>query len=71
MEEKVKYKIVLEPQEEGGYTVYVPALPGCVSQGQTVEETMDNVKEAITVYLESCKQRGIDLPQVEEREVAV
>jgi predicted RNase H-like HicB family nuclease len=71
MEAKVKYKIVLEPQEEGGYTVYVPALPGCVSQGGTVEEAMDNVKEAITVYLESLRERGIDLPQVEEREVAV
>jgi predicted RNase H-like HicB family nuclease len=71
MEAKVKYKIVLEPQEEGGYTVYVPALPGCVSQGETVEEAMDNVKEAITVYLESFKARGIDLPEVEEREVAV
>jgi len=67
----MKYKIVLEPQEEGGYTVYVPALPGCISQGETVEEAMDNVKEAITVYLESLKERGIDLPQVEEREVAV
>jgi len=67
----MKYKIVLEPQEEGGYTVYVPALPGCVSQGETVEEAMDNVKEAIIVYLESLKERGINLPQVEEREVAV
>jgi len=71
MEVEMKYKIVLEPQEEGGYTVYVPALPGCVSQGETVEEAMDNVKEAIIVYLESLKERGINLPQVEEREVAV
>lgn len=67
----MKYKIVLEPQQEGGYTVYVPALPGCVSQGETVEEATDNVREAITVYLESLKERGIELPQVEEREVAV
>ena len=67
----MKYRIVLEPQEEGGYTVYVPALPGCISQGETVEEAMDNVKEAIIVYLESFKARGINLPKVEEREVAV
>ena len=68
---KMKYKIVLELQEEGGYTVYVPALPGCISQGETVEEAMDNIKEAITVYLENLKERGMALPQVEEREVAV
>jgi len=67
----MKYNIVLEPQEEGGYTVYVPALPGCVSQGETVEEAMDNIKDAIIVYLESLRERGVNLPQVEEREVAV
>jgi len=67
----MKYKIVLEPQEEGGYTVYAPALPGCVSQGETAEEAMDNVREAIIVYLESLNERGINLPQIEEREVAV
>jgi predicted RNase H-like HicB family nuclease len=71
MDVKRKYRIVLEPQQEGGYTVYVPALPGCVSQGETVEEAMDNIKEAITVYVDSLKDRGINLPQVEEREVAV
>jgi predicted RNase H-like HicB family nuclease len=70
-EAKMKYKIVLEPQGEGGYTVYVPILPGCVSQGETVEEALANVKEAIIVYLESLKERGIALPQVEEHEVAV
>lgn len=67
----MKYKAVLEPQQEGGYTIYVPALPGCVSQGETAEEAMANIKEAIEIYLESLKERGIPLPQVEEREVAV
>jgi predicted RNase H-like HicB family nuclease len=68
---EMKYRIVLEPQEEGGFTVYVPALPGCISQGETAEEAMSNIKEAIIVYLESLQERGISLPQVEEREVAV
>ena len=69
----MKYRVVLEPQEEeGGYTtVYVPALPGCVSQGETVDEAMQNVKEAIEVYLDSLRERGISLPQIEEREVVV
>jgi len=67
----MKYKVVLEPQKEGGYTVYVPSLPGCVSQGETTEEAMVNIREAIEVYLESLKARGISVPQIEEREVAV
>ena len=67
----MKYKVVLEPQEEGGYTVYVPSLPGCVSQGETTEEAMTNIREAIEVYLESLKTRRIPMPQIEEREVAV
>ena len=67
----MKYRVVMEPQEEGGYTVYVPALPGCVSQGETVEEALSNIKEAIEVYLESLKARGLPLPKVEEYEVAV
>lgn len=45
-------KVVLEPQDEGGYTVYVPSLPGCISEGDTKEEAIENIKEAIELYLE-------------------
>ncbi len=45
-------RIVLEPSEEGGYTATVPALPGCISEGDTVEEAMANVREAMELYLE-------------------
>jgi len=45
--------IVLEPQEEGGFTAHVPSLPGCVSQGETKQETIKNIKEAIELYLEA------------------
>ncbi|MHA1581359.1 MAG: type II toxin-antitoxin system HicB family antitoxin [Candidatus Baldrarchaeia archaeon] len=48
----MKVKVVLEPQEEGGYTVYVPSLPGCISEGESVEEALENIKEAISLYLE-------------------
>jgi predicted RNase H-like HicB family nuclease len=48
----MKLKIVLEPAEEGGYTVTVPALPGCISEGDTVEEAIKNIREAIELYLE-------------------
>ena len=48
----MKLKIVLEASDEGGYTAYVPNLPGCVSEGETTEEALDNVREAIDLYLE-------------------
>ncbi len=48
----MKLKVYLEPSEEGGFTVYVPALPGCVSEGETEEEAMKNIREAVELYLE-------------------
>ena len=48
----MKLKIVLEASEEGGFTVYVPALPGCVSEGDTEDEAIKNIKEAVELYLE-------------------
>jgi len=48
----MKIKVVLEPSDEGGYTVYVPSLSGCISEGETVEEALKNIKEAIKLYLE-------------------
>jgi len=48
----MKIKVVLEPSPEGGYTAYVPALPGCISEGETAEEAFANIREAIELYLE-------------------
>ena len=48
----MKLKIVLEESEDGGYTVYVPVLPGCISEGDSEEEAIRNIKEAIELYLE-------------------
>ena len=45
-------KVVFEPSDEGGYTVYVPSLPGCISEGDTLEEARQNIREAIQLYLE-------------------
>ena len=62
--EKVNhYKVILEPQEEGGYTVAVPALPGCISEGDTYEEALENIKEAIELYLESLTEDGLPIPE--------
>ena len=48
----MKFKVILEPSEEGGFTAYVPTLPGCISEGETQDEAMQNIKEAIELYLE-------------------
>ena len=48
----MKLKIVLEPSEESGYTALVPSLPGCISEGDTAEDAMANVREAVELYLE-------------------
>jgi len=49
----MRLKVVLEPSDEGGYTIYVPSLPGCISEGETVEKALENIQEAIELYLES------------------
>jgi predicted RNase H-like HicB family nuclease len=49
----LKIKVVLEPQEEGGFTVRVPSLPGCISEGDSRRDALKNIKEAIELYLET------------------
>jgi predicted RNase H-like HicB family nuclease len=48
----MKVKVILEPSDEGGFTVFVPALPGCISEGDNREEALANIREAIELYLE-------------------
>ena len=48
----MRIKVLLEASDEGGYTVYVPALPGCISEGETVEDALTNIREAIELYFE-------------------
>ena len=52
MTNSVDSKVVFEPSDEGGYTVYVPSMPGCISEGDTKEEALANLREAIQLYLE-------------------
>ncbi|MGI8551996.1 MAG: type II toxin-antitoxin system HicB family antitoxin [Dehalococcoidia bacterium] len=62
-----RYSVVLVPEvDEGGFSVKVPLLPGCVTQGDTVEEALDNARDAIELYLESLSKLGEEIP--EERE---
>lgn len=48
----MKLQVVLEPSDEGGYTVFVPSLPGCISEGEDIEDALSNIQEAIALYLE-------------------
>ena len=63
----MKLKIILEPSEEGGFTVYVPSLPGCISEGDTRDDALKNIREAIELYLEPVDD---DLAGKEGAEVA-
>lgn len=65
------FKIVLEPSEEGGYTATVPALPGCISEGDTVEEAMANIREAIELYLEPIQEPAVGRDGVLVRELSL
>ena len=58
----LSYKIVFDPEPEGGYTVSVPALPGCITYGSDLEEAELNAKEAIELYIESLKEHGEEIP---------
>ena len=49
----MKLRIVLEPSDEGGYTAYVPTLPGCISEGDSRDEALSNIREAIELFLET------------------
>ncbi|MBW4550662.1 MAG: type II toxin-antitoxin system HicB family antitoxin [Aphanocapsa sp. GSE-SYN-MK-11-07L] len=65
----VKYRVIIEPDEDGIYVVEVPALPGCISQGQTRTEAIENIKEAIAAYLESLEAHGEPAPPSISEEV--
>ena len=67
----MKLKVVLETSEEGGFTVYVPALPGCISEGDTKDEALLNIQEAIGLYLEPVEDDLVQFDQaiIEEIEV--
>jgi predicted RNase H-like HicB family nuclease len=67
----MKLKVVLEPSDEGGYTALVPALPGCISEGDTKEDALRNVREAIELYLEPVEDDQTFASNAESLEVTV
>ncbi|MDH5706819.1 MAG: type II toxin-antitoxin system HicB family antitoxin [Candidatus Aminicenantes bacterium] len=67
----MKLKVILEPSDDGGHTVYVPALPGCLSEGNSKEEALKNIREAIVFYLEPVEDDMSFSPDAEEIEIAI
>ncbi len=67
----MKFRVILEPGEEDGYTVIVPSLPGCVSEGNTREEALKNVREAIELYLEPVEDDLSFAPASEQIKIAL
>jgi len=67
----MKIKVVFEPSEEGGFTVHAPSLPGCISEGDTREEALENIKEAIGLYLEPVEDDLIYSINAEVMEIAL
>jgi antitoxin HicB len=59
---QLTYKIMLHKEPEGSYTVSVPALPGCITYGDTIEHAMQMAKEAVELYIEELRERGEDIP---------
>ncbi len=64
----MRYTVILERESDGGYVVMMPALPGCVSQGDTREEALRNIREAADLYIEDCLAFGDPIPNEVGRE---
>ena len=67
----MRLKVVLEPSDEGGYTIYAPSLPGCISEGDTVDDAIANIREAIELYLEPVEDDLTGREGLEVRELVV
>jgi len=61
-EDAMRYRVLIQQDEDGMYVAEVPSLPGCISQGETREEAVAHVREAIAAYLESLQERGEPIP---------
>ena len=64
----MQYTVILQQEDDEGYVAMAPALPGCVSQGDTRNEALANIREAIEAYLEDCREAGDPIPTEAGRE---
>lgn len=59
----MQYTVLIHPAEEGGYWAEIPALPGCFTQGETIEDTLKNIEEAMELHVEGLKEEGQEVPR--------
>jgi predicted RNase H-like HicB family nuclease len=64
----MRYTVILQRENDGGYVAVVPSLPGCVSQGDTRDEALKNIEEAAELYIEDVQATGDPLPFEDQRE---
>ena len=64
----MKYTVVLERESDGGFVASVPVLPGCISQGNSREEALANIREAVELYVEDCRLSGDPVPEEDSLE---
>jgi predicted RNase H-like HicB family nuclease len=67
----MKLRVILEPSDEGGFTATVASLPGCISEGETRDEALANIREAIELYLEPVDDDTAGMPNAEQFEVSI
>lgn len=65
----MKYRVLIQPDEDGCFVAQVPSLPGCISQGKSRDEALKNIREAITLYLESLQAHGDAVPPPIQEEI--
>ena len=65
----MRFRVILEPDEDGFYVAQVPALPGCISQGKSRVEALKNIQQAIELYLESLREHNEPIPPSIDEEV--
>lgn len=67
----MKYRITLQKDEDGMYVVKCPSLPGCISQGKTRDEALNNIKDSIEGYIQSLKKHGEPIPAIDEEFIEI
>lgn len=61
----------LEPENEGGFTITVPSLPGCISYGKTIDESLEMIRDAMKGWIQVAKEEGLDIPEEVEKTILV
>jgi len=67
----MNFRVILEPSEEGGFSVFAPSLPGCISEGDSRDEALENIAEAIALYLEPVDDETLAAPTAEAVELSL